>query len=138
MPPLARRLAGVLLSLLLLASLPVAAARAGCVCDHAHGTGAAEPHTCSTACTAATCPMHRRGDQAAAGGGSHAGDLEGDRVGCSCAREALLLIGHAAPPAIVPEHVTVPAPAVAPLQARRLAESPLGLAPTPPAPPPRG
>jgi hypothetical protein len=136
--PLARRLTGLVLSLLLLSSLPVAAARAGCVCDHAHGTAAAEPHTCSAACTEATCPMHRGDDPAATGGGSHDGGLQGDRLGCSCAREALLLIGHIAPPAIVPERATVPRPLLARLEPTGLAVSPLGLAPAPPAPPPRG
>jgi hypothetical protein len=139
---LLRRLIGLVLALVLVASLPIAAVRAGCVCDHGHPHGedaaSAEPHTCTAACTAATCPMHR-GEAAPRHAASRDTDLPatGDRFGCSCASEGLRLIGRAAPPAIVPDHVAVPRPPIARVEARGLAASPLGLAPTPPAPPPR-
>ena len=132
----ARRLAGLLVAVALAAGLPLAAARAGCLCDHghAHGAAAAEPHTCTAACTAATCPMHRR----AAAGASHAGSAAArDGIRCSCSGDAQALIGHATTIAILPplalfaapsseRPAALPAPAAAP-----------SLQPSPPAPPPR-
>jgi hypothetical protein len=128
-----RRLTGLVLTLVLMASLPIAAVRAACACDHGHGGAAAEAHTCTEACTAETCPMHRGGAHAA----SAQAPLAGEGVGCSCARDALQLIGHAAPAAIVPEPITAPQPAEGLAAPASLTVSPLGLAPSPPAPPPR-
>jgi hypothetical protein len=132
----ARRLAGLLVAVALAAGLPLAAARAGCLCDHghAHGAAAAEPHTCTAACTAATCPMHRR----AAAGASHAGSAaarEGMR--CSCSGDAQALIGQATVAGVLPALVTLDAPVFAPASRVILVETPLRLATSPPAPPPR-
>jgi hypothetical protein len=132
----ARRLAGLLVAVALAAGLPLAAARAGCLCDHghAHGAAAAEPHTCTAACTAATCPMHRR----AAAGASHAGSAaarEGMR--CSCSGDAQALIGQATVAGVLPALVTLDAPVFAPASRAILVETPLRLATSPPAPPPR-
>jgi hypothetical protein len=137
----ARRLAGLLLVVALVAGLPLAAARASCVCAHGHQhgaatTAAAAAHTCTPACTAATCPMHRPA------GSSHARDSSGatravDAMRCGCAGEAQALIGQASVAGVLPGLVTVEAPALARVSLPSVAESPLSLAPAPPAPPPR-
>ena len=95
----ARRLAGLLVALALAAGLPLAAARAGCLCDHAHAHGAPPPRatTAPAACTAATCPMHRR-----AAGATHTGSAARDGMRCSCSGDAQALIGHATTIAILP------------------------------------
>ena len=144
MPPLARRLAGLVIALLLVAGLPLAAARAACVCDHGHqdghqhGTTAAEPHVCTAACTAATCPMHRK---AAAAAASHdhtpakAPDAGGMR--CSCAGDSQALLGQATVAGVLPAIVSLDAPVFDRAPRPALAETPLRLATSPPAPPPR-
>jgi hypothetical protein len=132
----ARRLAGLLVAVALAAGLPLAAARAGCLCDHghAHGGAAAEPHTCTAACTAATCPMHRR----AATGRSDAGSAAtSEGVRCSCAGDAQALIGQATVAGVLPALVTLAAPVFALASRSTLVEAPLRLAASPPAPPPR-
>ena len=137
MVQLARRLAGLLVAVALAAGLPLAAARAGCLCDHGHahgGSAAAEPHTCTAACTAATCPMHRR---AAAGGRDAGSTATSEGVRCSCAGDAQALIGQATVAGVLPALVTLDAPVFAPGSRSTLVEIPRRLAASPPAPPPR-
>ena len=132
----ARRLAGLLVAVVLAAGLPLAAARAGCLCDHghAHGAAAAEPHTCTAACTAATCPMHRR----AAAGANHASSAAArDGIRCSCSGDAQALIGQASVAGVLPALVTLAAPSFAPASRSSLVETTLRLSASPPAPPPR-
>ncbi len=137
MVAVARRLAGLLVVVALVAGVPLAAARASCVCDHGHdhGRGAAEPHICTAACTAATCPMHRVA--AARTRANHAPAASRDVMRCSCASEAQALIGQASVAAVLPTLVTVDAPPLARLSRPSVPEAPLSLAPPPPAPPPR-
>ena len=134
MVQLARRLAGLLVAVVLAAGLPLAAARAGCLCDHghAHGAAATEPHKCTAACTAATCPMHRR---AAAGHASSAAARDGIR--CSCSGDAQALIGHATTIAILPPFAMFSAPAFERLAATTAPTAAPSLQSSPPAPPPR-
>jgi hypothetical protein len=149
----ARRLAGLIVALVLAASLPLAAARAACVCDHGHGGVAApepqkphEPHQCTSACTAATCPMHRAA-QAAAPAGKHSAHARHDApsdasrgrdaVSCNCAGEARALIAQVTPAAVLPATVTLGAPIFAAPSRTSVAEATLRLSATPPAPPPR-
>jgi hypothetical protein len=132
---LARRLAGLLVVVALTAGLPMAAARAGCLCDHghAHGTVAAA-HTCTAACTAATCPMHRR----AAAGTNHTGSAAArDGIRCSCSGDAQALIGQATTIAILPSLALFAAPSSGRPAALPVADAAPSLQPTPPAPPPR-
>ena len=143
----ARRIAGLVIALLLVAGLPLAAARAACVCDHGHqdghqhGGAEAEPHTCTAACTAATCPMHRQAAAAAASHGDHepapaeAPDAGGMR--CSCAGDSQALLGQATLAGVLPARVAFDAPLFARAPRPALAETPLRLAASPPAPPPR-
>ena len=144
----ARRLAGLVIALLLVAGLPLAAARAACVCDHGHQDAHqhdapdAAPHTCTAACTAATCPMHRKaaGAAAAANPASHApappvADAGGMR--CSCAGDSQALLGQASVAGVLPALVSLDAPLFARAPRPSLAETPLRLAASPPAPPPR-
>jgi len=131
----ARRLAGLLVAVVLAAGLPLAAARAGCLCDHghAHGAAVAEPHTCTAACTAATCPMHRR-----AAGAKHAGSAAArDGIRCSCSGDAQALIGQATTIAILPPVALLAAPSSGPLAASPAPAAAPSLQPSPPAPPPR-
>jgi hypothetical protein len=132
---LARRLAGLLVAVALAAGLPLAAARAGCLCDHAHAHGAAEPHTCTAACTAATCPMHRR--TAASTGNAAGAAAASGGVRCSCAGDAQALIGQATVASVLPALVALEAPVFAPASPSTVVETPLRLAASPPAPPPR-
>jgi hypothetical protein len=136
---LARRLAGLVVVLVIVVALPLAAVRAGCVCDHGHQHGApaadAEPHTCTAACTAATCPMHRQA--AAAGHAGHASSPQAEGVRCSCAGEAQALLGQASIAGPLPAVVSLDAPMFAGTPRPSLAETPLRLAASPPAPPPR-
>jgi hypothetical protein len=148
---LARRIAGLVIALLLVAALPLAAARAACVCDHGHqdghqhGAADAEPHVCTAACTAATCPMHRKAaPKAAARAASHADhasapapapDAGGMR--CSCAGDSQALLGQASVAGVLPALVSLDAPVFARATRPALAETPLRLATSPPAPPPR-
>jgi len=134
---LARRLAGLLVVVALTAGLPMAAARAGCLCDHghAHGSAAADQHhKCTAACTAATCPMHRR---AAAAAGHSGATSTRDGIRCSCAGDSQALIAQAAITGVLPGIVTFDAPVFAPAPRPSLVETPLRLAASPPAPPPR-
>ncbi len=129
----ARRLAGLLVVMALATGLPLAAARAGCLCDHAHSHGAAAAaHHCTAACTAATCPTHRR-----AAGASHTGATARDGMRCSCSGDAQALIGHATTIAILPSLALVTAPASARPVALPAATAAPSLQPSPPAPPPR-
>ena len=131
---LARRLAGLVVALVLAASLPLAAARAGCACAHEHGAqAAAARHTCTAACTADTCPMHRA---PAAHVGRHEAPVR-DAFRCSCAGEAQALIGQVTVAGVLPSVVALAAPALAATPRTTVAEAPLSLAATPPAPPPR-
>ena len=135
----ARRLAGLVVAFALVTGLPLAAARAGCVCAHGHQHGAARtatPHTCTAACTAATCPMHRAGGSSAASDASR-GARASDAIRCGCAGEALALIGQASVTGVLPGLVSVDAPPLARVSLPAVAESPRSLAATPPAPPPR-
>ena len=143
-----RRLIALVAALVLVASLPLAAARAGCVCDHAHvdghGTGhdhgstqAAAPHTCTSACTAANCPMHRAATRASHGDHDRASSPARDGIRCSCAGEMQALIGQATVAGVLPAAVTFDAPVFAAASHVSLDETPLRLAATPPAPPPR-
>ncbi len=135
MVQLARRLAGLLVVVALTAGLPMAAARAGCLCDHghAHGTVAAA-HTCTAACTAATCPMHRR----AAAGARHTGSAATrDGIRCSCSGDAQALIGQATTIAILPSLALFAAPSSGRPAALPVADAAPSLQPSPPAPPPR-
>jgi hypothetical protein len=132
----ARRLTGLILALSMVVGLPIAAARAGCVCDHGHdgaAAGAAEkPHVCTSHCTAATCPMHRAG-------GSAAHDRTGrDGLRCDCAGQAQALIAQATLVGVLPPAIAVDAPLFARPLHTSVAEAPLSLAASPPAPPPRG
>jgi hypothetical protein len=132
----ARRLAGLLVAVALAAGLPMAAARAGCLCDHghAHGVTADQPHKCTAACTAATCPMHRR----AAAEASHAGSAAAsDGIRCSCAGDAQSLIGQATTVAILPPLALLAAPSSEPLAYSPAPTAAPSLQPSPPAPPPR-
>ena len=131
-----RRLTGLLLVLVLAASLPMAAVRAGCVCDHGHGSEAAEPHSCTSACTAATCPMHRAAQGSAHSQARSDGDA-GGVLSCDCAGQAQALLGQASVAGILPAAVTVDAPLFARPSRTSVAEAPLSLAASPPAPPPR-
>jgi hypothetical protein len=133
-----RRLTGLLLGLVLAASLPLAAARAACVCDHGHEapSSTAEPHACTTACTAATCPMHRA--HAAAAQAPASGEDADGVLRCDCAGQALALIGQASVPGILPAATSFAAPLFTRQSRTSIAEALLGLAATPPAPPPRG
>ena len=136
MVQLARRLAGLLVALVLATGLPLAAARAGCLCDHghAHGAAAAARHTCTAACTAATCPMHRRGATST----SHAGSAATrDGVRCSCSGDAQALIGQATTIAVLPSLAMVAAPSSERPAALPAAAAAPSLQPSPPAPPPR-
>ena len=138
---LARRLTGLVVALVLIVGLPIAAVRAGCVCDHGHTHDRAaatpqKPHTCTTACTAATCPMHRTGGSTAAHDPHRAGGM-GDAMRCGCAGEAQALIGQATVTGVLTALVSVDAPPIARASLPSVAEAPLGLAATPPAPPPR-
>ena len=130
-------MAGLIVAVALAAGLPMAAARAGCLCDHGHAHGAdaaATPHKCTAECTAATCPMHRR----AAAGASHSGPASTrDGMRCSCAGESQALIAQATLAGVLPALVTLDAPVFAPAARPSLAETPLRLAASPPAPPPR-
>ncbi len=134
---LARRLAGLLVALVLVAGLPLAAARASCVCDHGHQHGAtaaaAAPHDCTAACTAATCPMHRRASSA------HHGSQPAtrDAMSCSCAGDAMALVGQASITAVLPAIAAVATPSADVPAAALPADAPPSLQPTPPAPPPR-
>jgi hypothetical protein len=130
----ARRLAGFVVVLALVTGLPLAAARAGCVCDHGHqhGAVAAAEHTCTAACTAATCPMHRG---ARASQPSHSQNR--DVIRCSCSGEAQALIGQASVAGVLPAILPVGAPIFAAAPRPSLVETPLSLAASPPAPPPR-
>jgi hypothetical protein len=131
----ARRLTGFILALTMMAGLPVAAARAGCVCDHHHdgGATAATPHECTAACTAATCPMHR----ASAAHDKTGAARGGDAMRCGCAGQAQALIAQATVVGVLPASVTVDAPLFARPSRTSVAEAPLSLAASPPAPPPR-
>lgn len=133
----ARRLAGLLVALALAAGLPLAAARAGCLCDHGHAheaVAAAEHHKCSAECTAATCPMHRR----AAAGASHSNaPSTRDGMRCTCAGDSQALMAQAAVAGVLPAIVTLDRPVFAPAPHASLDETPLRLAASPPAPPPR-
>jgi hypothetical protein len=137
-----RRLTGLVLTLALVAGLPVAAARASCVCDHGHGlaaTGQATPgapHTCTGACTAETCPMHRHGGASAGHRDGHA-DRLADGMRCGCAGEAQALLSQATPAGLLPARLTVHAPLAARVSTPSADEAPSSLAGTPPAPPPR-
>lgn len=134
---LARRVAGLVVVLALVAGLPLAAARASCVCDHGHQHGApaaaAEPHECTAACTAETCPMHRRASDTRHGNppATHEG------MSCRCAGDAMALVGQASITAVLPATTTTEVPLGAPAAATLQAEAPSSLQPTPPAPPPR-
>jgi hypothetical protein len=136
----ARRLAGLLVAVALLTGLPLAAARAACVCAHGHQHGAAAaaaaPHTCTAACTAATCPMHRTGRSSSGGGAARTASTP-DAMRCGCAGEAQALIGQASVTGVLPGLVRVDAPPVARVSLPSVAESPLSLTASPPAPPPR-
>jgi hypothetical protein len=132
---LARRVAGLIVAFALVTGLPLAAARAGCVCDHGHqhGAAAAEPHTCTSACTAATCPMHRR-----ASAGADAGRASGgETLRCSCAGEARALIGHVTTVAVLPSLIVLATPPAPPVAAALPPDAAPSLQPSPPAPPPR-
>ena len=137
----ARRLAGLLVAFALVTGLPLAAARAACVCAHGHQHGAtaapeasaAAHHVCTSACTAATCPMHRHGGARAKAETGRTGDA----MRCGCAGEAQALIGQASVAGVLPGEISVAAPALARASRPALAETPLSLAASPPAPPPR-
>jgi hypothetical protein len=130
-----RRLAGLIVALVLAASLPLAAARAGCACDHAHdGVAAAEPHTCTSACTAATCPMHARAASAKAAR-HDAPAREG--FTCNCAGEARALIAQVTPAAVLPPAIGFTAPTTVRLPRVPTSTDAPSTDPTPPAPPPR-
>jgi hypothetical protein len=138
---LARRLTGLVLALVLVTGLPVAAVRAGCVCDHGHthdraAATAQKPHICTAACTAATCPMHRNGRSTAAHD-PHPAGRTGDAMRCGCAGEAQALIGQASVTGVLPALVSVHAPMLGRASLPSVAEALLSLAATPPAPPPR-
>ena len=137
MVALARRLTGFILAFSMLVGLPIAAARAGCVCDHHHdGTAtAATPHECTAACTAETCPMHRGGAPAAHDKTGPA--RGGDKMRCGCAGEAQALITQATVVGVLPATLTFDAPVFARPSRTSVAEAPLSLAASPPAPPPR-
>lgn len=132
----ARRLTGFILALTMISGLPIAAARAGCVCDHHHdGTAtAAQPHECTAACTAATCPMHRGSAAAHDRTGTARG---GDAMRCGCAGQAQALIAQATVVGVLPAALTFDAPVFARPSRTSVAEAPLSLAASPPAPPPR-
>jgi len=134
----ARRLTGLILALTMVAGLPIAAARAGCVCDHGHdGTArsaSAKPHVCTSACTAETCPMHRR---TAAAAHDKTGATGGDGIRCGCAGQAQALLAQATVVGVVPLALTFAAPQFARPSHPSVAEAPLSLAASPPAPPPR-
>lgn len=147
----ARRVAGLVVAVALVAGLPLAAARASCVCDHGHQheTAPAAPHECTSACTPATCPTHR---QAAADGHAdhdahaavaphdeHDRPLRASREGvtCSCAGDAQALFGQATVAGVLPPVVCVDPPAVTGASVPSVAPSRLSLATAPPAPPPR-
>ncbi|MEO5818934.1 MAG: hypothetical protein ABIT71_00390 [Vicinamibacteraceae bacterium] len=135
---LARRLAGLVVTVVMMAGLPLAAARAGCICDHGHQHGAAPtaaaPHTCTAACTAATCPMHRK---ASSRHGSHAPSSNRDGMRCSCAGDAQALIGQATPTAVLTALTTVAPPPLVRVLVVLPPDAPTSLQPSPPAPPPR-
>jgi hypothetical protein len=136
---LARRLAGLLIAFALVTGLPLAAARAGCVCAHGHQHGkaaAAAPHRCTAACTAETCPMHRNGGSSARTDAPRTTGAS-DAMRCGCAGEAQALIGQASIAGVLPAVVAVDAPPLARVTLPSMAASPLGLETTPPAPPPR-
>jgi hypothetical protein len=134
-----RRLTGLLLGLVLAASLPLAAARAACVCDHGHeAPSSAQPHRCTTACTAATCPMHRPHTASAHATAPATGGDGGGVLRCDCAGQALALLGQASVPGILPGAASLDAPLFAGPPRAAVAEAPLALAAPPPAPPPRG
>jgi hypothetical protein len=130
----ARRLAGLIVALVLAASLPLAAARAGCACDHAHGGAAEKPHICTSACTALTCPMHAR-----AAGAKAARHEAPAREGftCGCAGEARALIAQVTPAAVLPPAIGFAAPATVRLPRVPASTDAPSTDPTPPAPPPR-
>ena len=135
----ARRLAGLFVAVALVTGLPLAAARAGCVCAHGHQHGAATattPHTCTAACTAATCPMHRTA-RSSAGADASRSALAVDAMRCGCAGEPQALIGQASVAGVLPGLVSVDAPPLARASLPSVAASALSLAATPPAPPPR-
>jgi hypothetical protein len=142
---LARRLAGLVIALLLVAGLPLAAARAACVCDHAHqdghqhGAAEADAHVCTSACTAATCPMHRKAAAAAARHADRAPAPSPDAGGmrCSCAGDSQALLGQATLAGLLPASISLDAPLFVRGPRPALAETPLRLAASPPAPPPR-
>jgi hypothetical protein len=129
--------------------LPLAAARAACVCDHGHQHGAAAgshgdadhhddaaaPHTCTAACTAATCPMHRKATASSAAAPASVPDAGGMR--CSCAGDSQTLLGQVSVAGVLPAAVSLDAPIFAAAPHPALAETPLRLAASPPAPPPR-
>ena len=78
--------------------------------------------------------MHRR----AAAGASHSGSAASrDGIRCSCAGDAQALIGQASVAGVLPALVTLDAPVFAPASRSSLVETPLSLAASPPAPPPR-
>ncbi len=132
----ARRPVGLLVAFALVTGLPLAAARAGCVCDHGHqhGAVAAAAHTCTAACTAATCPMHRGAGARASQSNPSPGR---DAMRCSCSGEAQALIGQASVAGVLPAVLAIDAPVFAAAPRPSLVEAPLGLAASPPAPPPR-
>ena len=141
-----RRLAGLLVVVALVAGVPLAAARASCVCDHGHdhagGASAAKPHTCTAACTPATCPMHRRAsagaDRRPDDPGAHrAATPSRDGISCSCAGEAQALIGQATTAALLPPAATLAEPPSNRLVAGIPSAAASSLVSTPPAPPPR-
>ena len=134
----ARRLTGFILALVMIAGLPLAAARAGCVCNHGHdgaGTAASgKEHVCTAHCTAATCPMHRTGGAAHDKSGRVG---TGDGLRCDCAGQAQALLAQATVVGVLPPAVTFDAPVFARPSRTSVAEAPLSLAASPPAPPPR-
>ncbi len=135
----ARRLAGLVVAFALVTGLPLAAARAACVCAHGHqhvNPEAAAPHVCTAACTAATCPLHRTGG-AKTGADAPRSAGARDAMRCGCAGEAQALIGQASVAGVLPGPVSIEAPPLARVSLPSVAASPLSLAATPPAPPPR-
>ena len=134
---LARRLAGLAVALVLVAGLPLAAARAACVCDHGHQHGATveAAHVCTAACTAATCPMHRKA--AKASHTDHASSAESGGMRCTCAGDAQALLGQVSVAGPLPAIASLDAPLFARIARPSLAETPLRLSASPPAPPPR-
>jgi hypothetical protein len=133
-PAVARRLTGLVIAFALVAGLPVAAARASCVCDHGHSHDTASA-AARQAPAAVECPMHHH-----AGAATHAKadpPAGGDSMRCGCAGQAQALFGRASFAGVVPTVVRVDAPVVARRSRVIVAEAVVSLADTPPAPPPR-